>query len=303
MHARPVQTRLIDLDLTAAGTQHGYLEVLRVQSMVQSAVQIALSTIASPAGTGQCVLFLGLRGAQAARVLNRCLASLCNDSLTGRVILVPSLPADPSELLIALEPLIDAADVVVTLDDAGDRLAHASTAIVRSSNDRDRQRQAESLMFAFGAAHSLRLFAPAGGDPFAEFVESRERLLISCIPGNTGIGRGHAVHEATIGCRNLLVQTGVLKGELELRASRVLRLDPPNGSVFARHTGLLDLLRDPGQNVYRGSLLARVHPDGSSPASAIGILAPRDGVLLAAASTERVAPGDCVGVVAEEMPL
>ena len=112
------------------------------------------------------------------------------------------------------------------------------------------------------------------------------------------------------GCRNVLVDAGVLAAPLELRVTRHLELGPCGGggavreigtTVRAGAHGLLEVALAPGADVHAGTVLARVRDPARPADEPAELLAPHDGALLACRRDGPVAPGDRLALIADEM--
>ena len=113
------------------------------------------------------------------------------------------------------------------------------------------------------------------------------------------------------GCRNVLVDAGVLAAPLELRVTRHLELGPCGAgrgaareigsTVRAGAHGLLEMAVRPGADVHAGAVLARVRDPARPADEPAELLAPHDGALLACRRDGPVAPGDRLALIADEM--
>lgn len=117
-----------------------------------------------------------------------------------------------------------------------------------------------------------------------------------------------AVHRLTqSGLRNVLVQTGVLKGEVATRASLGL---PPTRWVqaldwedyrFAPESGVYENVAPLGEAVAAGQALGAIHFLERPEREAVTVAAARGGILIATRAPSLVTQGDCVACVAQEV--
>jgi predicted deacylase len=117
-----------------------------------------------------------------------------------------------------------------------------------------------------------------------------------------------AVHRLTqSGLRNVLVQTGVLKGELATRASfgllptRWVQALNWEDYRFAPESGVYENIVPLGEAVVAGQTFGAIHFLERPERNPMDVVAIRDGILIATRAPSIVAQGDCVACVAQEV--
>jgi len=106
---------------------------------------------------------------------------------------------------------------------------------------------------------------------------------------------------ARIGCCNVLVQMGVLRQELVLRSTRMLEVSSEKNYIIAPHSGLLDMCKDAGDDVYMGSPVAKIIQPDSTGATPEILKADRNGIIMARHQSGFIDQGDCIAIVADEV--
>ncbi len=204
------------------------------------------------------------------------------------------------------ERLVRQADLVLDLRSGGHRLDFIPLAAVRfmgvSLPDRSNQQAAsEAAMIAFGAPNSVRFPASSPGSCFQAAVEAAGKAYVhSEIGGGAGCTVS-TLEVAGTGCLNALSFMGVLKQEVQLRATRMLEVRDSSFYVYADSHGMLEPHARLGRDVWQGDVLARLidlESTGSQPQS---IAVPRNGVLLAMHHGGMVRPGELLAILADEV--
>jgi len=155
-------------------------------------------------------------------------------------------------------------------------------------------------MVAFGAPYSARLI-PGHTGSLASTVQNQDKTFVAVRLGGGGSVSANCIDIAHIGCRNILVQAGLLKHELVLRATRMLEVDSYKNYMVAPTAGLLEMCKNPGDDVYMGSPLARIIQPGVTGSKPITLKADRNGILMAHHHAGMIEQGDCVAIVADEV--
>jgi N-alpha-acetyl-L-2,4-diaminobutyrate deacetylase len=116
------------------------------------------------------------------------------------------------------------------------------------------------------------------------------------------------VHRLTqSGLRNVLIQTGLIRGELQTRSSLGL---PPTRWVqalnwedyrFAPESGVYENRVPLGETVRAGETVGAIHFLERPDRDEISVVAIRDGILIATRAPSLVAQGDCVACIAQEV--
>lgn len=321
------------VNLDAAGKQHGHL------SLPHSANESAWGSVRVPvtiinSGDGPTVtMTAGNHGDEYEGPL--ALLKLANElepaDIIGRLILLPCLNAPAVAKATRLSPIdqknmnrsfpgdrlgsvtekiadyvashiIPVSDYVLDIHSGGKSLDFIPLAAVHFLADRELQKKAEAAMIAFGAPNSLRMRELDDRGMLDTLVESSGKIFVTTEIGGGGSTTRESLETTMTGCRNFLVHTGLLQEQLELRSTRMLEMPEEHCFVVAEHDGMVEMCAHLGGPVYRGSPIARIHDYKNSGREPHEYRAGRDGILMARHFPGLISAGDCLAVVAEEVP-
>jgi N-alpha-acetyl-L-2,4-diaminobutyrate deacetylase len=99
------------------------------------------------------------------------------------------------------------------------------------------------------------------------------------------------------GVRNLLQHCGILAGVPQPAPTRWLDMPSTDCFAFAEQEGLIEPVKDLGETVQRGTVLARIHPisrTGQAPAEYCAAI---DGIVAGRHFPGLVKSGDCIAVI------
>ncbi len=328
MAAATSQTVDFDID----GKQHGFL------ALPYSSEQSAWGSIQSPItvirnGSGPCVaLIAGLFGDEpnGTIALHRLAREIDPANITGTLLILPCVnppaaqnnsrrsPLDNKNLnrcfpgdingsvseriahMLSTE-IIQRADVVLDMQSGGKSMAYAPSAVVHFLKDREQQTRNEESMISFGAPNSVRMLELQERGMLDSHVESLNKTMLTILLGSGGGVSSDALRTANIGCRNMLVQLGVLNEEIQLRATRMLEVENDACMISAPCDGMLELFASTGQEVYHGNPIAQIINPLQTGAKPISITANKNGVVLAHHFSGNIRQGDCLAVIADEV--
>lgn len=334
-HEYPQRSRVsssvkFDID----GIQHGHLSLpYSRDDSAWGSVRVPITVIKH--GEGPTVTMIGGNHGdeyEGPVTLLRLANELDAEQITGRIILIPCLNAPAVDAASRLSPIdqvnmnrafpgdaggsislqiadfvtreiVAISDIVVDLHAGGKTLDFAPLAAVHHLDDRKQQQRAEELMFAFGAPFALRMRELDDHGMLDTLVEQNGKLFVTTELGGGGTATANSLEIAYTGCRNLLVQAGVLSGEVALRASQIL--DMPDASCFmiSADAGMVEMRVDIGQPAYKGNVLALIHSYDRTGVAPIPYVATRDGILVARHYPGLIKPGDCLAVIADVVPV
>jgi len=320
------------IDISVEGKQHGHLTLpCASESSAFGTIQIPVCIIRN--GDGPVVTLLaGARGDEydGQIALHNLASSIQVEDISGCLIIVPMMNAlaasnhtrlsaadgkdldtcfpgnesgSPTEQLAAhlFNTLVVPADLVIEMQSGGSTTLFTSLAAVHfDSQNKPLQDRAEQHMIAFGAPYSARLLPCKSGSLAASVQQAHKAFLAIRLGGGGGVSARN-LGIALIGCRNVLIQMGVLHHELVLRSTRMLEVSSENNHVIAPCSGLLDMCKDAGDEVYLGSPVAKIIQPGCTGATAVIIKADRNGIIMARHHSGFVEQGDCVAIVADEV--
>lgn len=321
----------IDFDRT--GRQHGFMTVPHSRNdSAWGSIQIPITQIRN--GDGPTVLLTaGLHGDEyeGPIALMKLARGLAPESLSGRLIVVPcmNLPAvragtrlspidgrnmnrvfpgqrdgTVSELIadFIYRRLVPAADVVIDLHSGGKTLDFVPCAVMHYLDDERLMATTLKAIQAFGAPIALVLRELDNQGMIDTAVEALGKIFISTELGGNGTSTARTVAIAEQGVRNVLAHFGVLLGTTPAEHQTPTRLmcTPDAGCfVIARHSGMLELCADVGDQVETGQVLCRIFDYEDPAASNQTYQSQRSGMVISRHAPGLVQRGDCVAVIAE----
>lgn len=328
------------VDFEKPGKQQGFLQVPYSHNLGGWAnVMIPITVVGS--GNGPTVLVLGgnhgdeYQGQIAAMKLAR---ELRPDSISGRIILIPSLNFPAARAATRLSPLdgmnlnrafpgepegtvtsqiahfltnvlFPLSDVVIDIHSGGRSMEFLPCAHMHLVSDLDQRGKMLAAMLAWNTDFAFLYADIAGTGLLPVEAENQGKLVVT-----TELGGGEAipasVHRiAQNGLRNVLIHVGVLKGILETRASLC---KPPTiltqslnreDYLLAPESGVFEIGFDLGAKVNRGERVGWIHHLERPDREAEPIVAQSDGYLVTMRAPCLTQQGDCVAVIAQEVAL
>ncbi|NNN23365.1 N(2)-acetyl-L-2,4-diaminobutanoate deacetylase DoeB [Pseudomonas nitroreducens] len=318
------------VDFQRDGVQHGHLKLpYSRDDSAWGAVMIPVCVVRN--GDGPTALLTGGNHGdeyEGPVALSRLAQELRAEDVRGRVIIVPfmntpafhagkrtspidagnlnrSFPGRPDGTVTQKiadyfqRTLLPLADVVLDIHSGGRTLDFLPFAACHVLPDKAQQEASEALMRAFAAPYAMRMLELDAVGMYDSAAEEQGKLFVTTELGGGGTSSARTVAIARRGVRNLLVEAGILRGEIE--PAKSVMLDMPDGDCFvaSEHGGLLEMCRDLGEHVERGEVLARVHDVLRTGAAPVEYRAKRSGILAARHFPGLVQSGDTLAVVAE----
>jgi N-alpha-acetyl-L-2,4-diaminobutyrate deacetylase len=189
-------------------------------------------------------------------------------------------------------------DAVVDLHSGGNTLHFLPFCGMHVLEDPAQMERTRAAMLAFSA-------------PFSVIIEEFDRLgMLDTAVERMGqvflfteLGGGGAATAATIaiaerGVRNLLRHLGMMEGEPESAATRLLHSPDPSYFVIAEDRGIFEIMVDPGAEVSAGQPIARIHDVENPARTPATYRAERSGLLIGRRWPGPTRPGDCLAVIA-----
>jgi len=334
MKANQLQQRVPELsvDLSVEGKQHGFLTLpQRSTDSRHGSMQVPVCVVRRDEGP-TIALLAGARGDEyeGQIALQHLANTLQVDDVSGCVIIVPTMNKAASDVGQALTPsdqrdlgqsfpgnvagsvteqlafaittlILEHVDRVIEFQSGGNSTQYASLAAVHFNTDnRALQTTCEESMIAFGADYSARLL-PASSDTLAYAIQEQNKPYIAVRLGGGGSCHASGVESALVGMKNVLVQLQMLNHDLVLRATRMLEVTSGKNYVYAPNEGLLQMCKEPGEEVYLGSPIAKIVNPSDTGSLPVVIKADRNGILMARHHNGRIAHGNCLAIVADEV--
>ena len=318
------------VDFQRDGVQHGHLKLpYSRDDSAWGAVMIPVCVVKN--GDGPTALLTGGNHGdeyEGPVALSRLAQELRVEDVRGRVIIVPfmntpafhagkrtspidagnlnrSFPGRPDGTVTQKiadyfqRTLLPLADVVLDIHSGGRTLDFLPFAACHVLPDKAKQEASEALMRAFAAPYAMRMLELDAVGMYDSAAEEQGKLFVTTELGGGGTSSARTVAIARRGVRNLLVEAGILRGEIEPAKSVMLDMPDADCFVASEHGGLLEMCRDLGERLERGEVLARVHDVLRTGAAPVEYRAKRSGILAARHFPGLVQSGDTLAVVAE----
>lgn len=258
-------------------------------------------------------------------------STLTADQVTGRVIIVPffnhpavvagtrtspidrgnlnrAFPGDPAGTATQKiadyfnRTLVPMADVVLDFHSGGKTLDFLPFAAVHILDDPAQQAASHAAMQAFNAPYSMLMLEIDGSAMYDTAVENQGKVFVTTELGGGGTATTRTIAIARKGVRNLLIHAGILSGTPDIGPSTMLDMAGADCFIFATDQGMFEPLADLGDRVTAGQPLARIWPldrTGTLPAT---YHAKRPGLIAARHFPGLIQMGDCMYVLADELP-
>ena len=155
--------------------------------------------------------------------------------------------------------LLPMADYVLDMHSGGKSLSFVPFAAAHVLEDKAQQARCEAAMSAFCAPYSVMLLELDSVGMYDTAAEAQGKVFVTTELGGGGSTSSHTNDIALTGAINFCIHAGVLDRPPFGRPS--IELNMPGAACFitAQHSGLLELVVDPGDPVCEGQLVAKVH--------------------------------------------
>jgi N-alpha-acetyl-L-2,4-diaminobutyrate deacetylase len=325
MNSNPITATV---DFEKDGVQHGFLRL--PHSRDDSAWgSIMIPICVAKGGTGPTALLTGANHGEEYEgpvALMELAQTITAAELTGRVIIVPamnypafraatrtspidrgnlnrSFPGNPKGSVTEKiadyfqRNLLPLADVVVDIHAGGKTLDFIPLACTHRLPDKKQEAKCIAAMEAFSAPYSMMLLEIDSVGMYDSAAEEMGKVFVSTELGGGGSSSARSNAIAKRGIRNILIHSGILRGEMEKAAS--IRLDMPSADcfTFSEHEGLFEICADLGAQVTRGSIIAKVWPVERTGTTPVLYHAKMDGIVTARHFPGLIKMGDCLAVL------
>ncbi len=194
--------------------------------------------------------------------------------------------------------LLRLADVVLDLHSGGRTLDFLPYAAAHALPDKAQERRCFDAVAAFAAPYSMRMIEIDAVGMYDTVAEAAGKVFVTTELRGGGTATAASVAIARRGVANLLRHAGILEGRPEAGPTRWLDMPSADCFGFAEEDGLVEPLRDLGDPVREGEVVARIHPVGRTGGAPFEHRAAIDGVLAARHFPGLVKAGDCLAVLA-----
>jgi N2-acetyl-L-2,4-diaminobutanoate deacetylase len=194
--------------------------------------------------------------------------------------------------------LVPMADLVLDFHSGGRTLDFLPYAAAHTLPDKAHEKRCFDAVAAFSAPYSMRMIEIDPVGMFDTIVEEAGKTFITTELRGGGTVTAETSRIAKTGVRNVLNHMGILERAVEARPSRWLDMPSDACFGFAEEPGLVEPLKDLGDGVATGDVVARIHRIDRTGAAPLEHRARIDGVLAARHFPGLVKVGDCLTVIA-----
>jgi N2-acetyl-L-2,4-diaminobutanoate deacetylase len=316
------------IDLMAQGVQHGFLRLpYSRDDSAWGSIMIPITMIANRDGP-TALLTGGNHGDEyeGPAALFDLARSLTPEAVNGRVIIVPAMnypafragtrtsPIDGGNLNRSFpgrpdgtptqkiadyftRHLLPLADIVLDFHSGGRTLEFLPYAAAHALPDKAQEARCFAAVAAFAAPWSMCMREIDAVGMYDTTAEAMGKVFVTTELGGGGTLRPQTIGIAARGVHNLLQHFGILAGVLQPASTRWLDMPSADCFIFAQDDGLIELIKDLGDAVHRGTVLARIHPisrTGQAPAEYCAAI---DGIVAGRHFPGLVKSGDCIAVI------
>jgi N2-acetyl-L-2,4-diaminobutanoate deacetylase len=194
--------------------------------------------------------------------------------------------------------LLPLADIVLDFHSGGRTLDFLPYAAAHELSNKEQEKRCFDAVVAFSAPYSMKMIEIDAVGMYDTTVEEMGKVFVTTELRGGGTATAESVGIARTGLRNVLKQAGILQGAPELRATKWLAMPSAECFGFAAERGLVEPLKDLGERVAKGEVVARIHPITRTGESPFEHRAAMDGVIAARHFSGLVSVGDCLAVIA-----
>ncbi len=194
--------------------------------------------------------------------------------------------------------LLPLADVVLDFHSGGRTLDFLPYAAAHALPDKDQEKRCFAAVAAFAAPYSMKMIEIDAVGMYDTTVEEMGKVFVTTELCGGGTATAKSVAIAKTGVRNVLKQAGILEGAPDLRPTQWLDMPSAECFGFAEEAGLVEPLKDLGDPVAAGEVVARIHSITRTGVAPFEHRAAIGGVLAARHFPGLVKVGDCLAVIA-----
>ncbi|WP_205587496.1 N(2)-acetyl-L-2,4-diaminobutanoate deacetylase DoeB [Rhizobium jaguaris] len=194
--------------------------------------------------------------------------------------------------------LLPLADIVLDFHSGGRTLDFLPYAAAHALPDKRQERACFDAVAAFSAPYSMRMIEIDAVGMYDTTAEEMGKVFVTTELSGGGTISARTASIAKRGVLNVLKQAGIVAGAPEADATQWLDMPSSDCFVFSEADGLFEPVKDLGDMVAAGEIIARVHPIGRTGSVPFDYRAALDGVLAARHFPGLIKAGDCLAVVA-----
>jgi N-alpha-acetyl-L-2,4-diaminobutyrate deacetylase len=194
--------------------------------------------------------------------------------------------------------LLPEASIVLDFHSGGKTLDFIPFASAHVLENKDQQAACVAAVEAFNAPYSMIMLEIDNVGMYDTSVEDQGKTFVTTELGGGGTSTARSNAIAKKGVRNVLKHAGIMKGELEIAPSVMLDMPDDDCFVFSQDDGMIEAVRDLGEEVQEGEIVARVWPVDRTGRAPLDYRARRSGILASRHFPGLVKAGDCMAVIA-----
>ncbi|WP_375590446.1 N(2)-acetyl-L-2,4-diaminobutanoate deacetylase DoeB [Hoeflea alexandrii] len=194
--------------------------------------------------------------------------------------------------------LLPEASIVLDFHSGGRTLDFIPFASAHVLENKEQQAACVAAVEAFNAPYSMIMLEIDNVGMYDTSVEDQGKTFVTTELGGGGTSTARSNAIAKKGVRNVLKHAGIMKGELDLSASVMLDMPDDDCFVFSQDDGMIEAMKDLGEEVEKGEIVARVWPVDRTGRPPLDYRARRSGILASRHFPGLVKAGDCVAVIA-----
>lgn len=194
--------------------------------------------------------------------------------------------------------LLPEASIVLDFHSGGRTLDFIPFASAHVLENKEQQAACVAAVEAFNAPYSMIMLEIDNVGMYDTSVEDQGKTFVTTELGGGGTSTARSNAIAKKGVRNVLKHAGIMKGELDLSDSVMLDMPGDDCFVFSHDDGMIEAMKDLGEEVEKGEIVARVWPVDRTGRPPLDYRARRSGILASRHFPGLVKAGDCVAVIA-----
>jgi N-alpha-acetyl-L-2,4-diaminobutyrate deacetylase len=152
------------------------------------------------------------------------------------------------------------ASIVLDFHSGGKTLDFIPFASAHVLENKEQQAACVAAVEAFNAPYSMIMLEIDNVGMYDTSVEDQGKTFVTTELGGGGTSTARSNAIAKKGVRNVLKHAGIMKGELEIAPSVMLDMPDDDCFVFSQDDGMIEAVRDLGDEVQEGEIVARVWP-------------------------------------------
>ena len=194
--------------------------------------------------------------------------------------------------------LLPEASIVLDFHSGGKTLDFIPFASAHVLENKEQQTACVAAVEAFNAPYSMIMLEIDNVGMYDTSVEDQGKTFVTTELGGGGTSTARSNAIAKKGVRNVLKHAGIMKGELEIAPSVMLDMPDDDCFVFSQDDGMIEAVKDLGEDVKEGETVARVWPVDRTGRAPLDYRARRSGILASRHFPGLVKAGDCMAVIA-----